>query len=126
MPPAPTPSIFDLRNRLVRAEAALRSIEKALDALFKRVNVNRKRDPELDAVLDALAAIRHGIEHSRGDRSRELQPEPRSPGIALSLEDVPPENDPTGEPEAVRIYTQDGDGEEKVLRAVIPTRLPEN
>lgn len=126
MPTGPPPSLYDLHNRLMRMEAALRATEKALEGLFQKLNVNRKRDPELDAVLEALAAIRHGIEHSRGDRSRELQPEPRSPGIALSLEDVPPENDPTGEPEAVRIYTQDGDGEEKVLRAVIPTRLPEN
>ena len=126
MPTGPPPSLHDLHNRLQRAEAALRAVERAIDALFKRLNVNRPRDPELDLVLEALADIRHGLEHARGDRSRELQPEPRSPGIALSIEDVPPENDPTGEPEAVRIYTQDGDGEAKVLRAVIPTKLPEN
>lgn len=124
--PAPVPTLYDLHNRLARAEAGLRAVEKALEVLFRKLNVNGKRDPELDAVLEALAAIRHGLEHSRGDRSRELQPEPRSPGIAFSIEDVPPENDPAGEPEAVRLYTQDGDGEEKVLRAVIPTKLPEN
>ena len=66
------PRLSPARNRLVRAEAALRSIERALDALFKRINVNRKRDPELDAVLDALAAIRHGLDHARGDRSKDV------------------------------------------------------
>ena len=126
MPTGPTPSIFDLRNRLVRAEAALRSIEKALDALFKRINVNRKRDPELDAVLDALAAIRHGLDHARGDRSKDVEPIPECPGIALSFEEVLPENDPTGEPEEVRLYTEDEGGEGRVLRAVIPAKLPEN
>ena len=125
MPTGPTPSIFDLRNRLVRAEAALRSIERALDALFRRVNVNRKRDPELDAVLDALAAIRHGLDYARGDRSKDVEPVTPPYEISMSAEDVAPENDPTGEPEEVRLYTEDEDGEGKVLRAVIPTKLPE-
>lgn len=125
MPAGPTPSIFDLRNRLVRAEAALRSIERALDALFRRINVNRKRDPEIDAVIETLAAIRHGLDHARGDRSKDLEPIPECPGIALSFEDVLPENDPGGEPEELRLYTEDEDGEGKVLRAVIPTKLPE-
>jgi hypothetical protein len=122
----PDPFLFDLHNRLARAEAGLRSVEKALEALFKRVNVNRKRDPELDAVLEALASILHGLEKTRGDRSNELRPEPECPGISMSVEDVTPENDPQGGPEAWRLYTQDGDGAEKVLRAVIPTKLPEN
>ena len=124
MPTGRDPSPYDLHNRLVRAEAGLRSVERALENLFRRVNVNRKRDPELDAVLEALAAIRHGLDHARGDRSKELRPEPVFHGISLSIEDVVPENDPTGEPEAVRLYTEDDEG--RKLAAVIPTKLPEN
>ena len=44
----------------------------------------------------------------------------------MSAEDVAPENDPSGEPEQVRLYTEDEGGEGRVLRAVIPTKLPEN
>lgn len=124
MPTGPTPSIFDLRNRLVRAEAALRSIERALDALFRKINVNRKRDAELDAVLEALAAIRHGLDHARGDRSKDLEPVTPPYEISMSAENVLPENDPTGEPEEVRLYTEDDDG--RKLAAVIPIKLPEN
>ena len=126
MPSGPPPSPYDLHNRLQRAEAGLRSVEKALEALFRKVNVNRKRDPELDAVIEALAAILHGLDRARGDRSRELWPVPECPAISMFVEDALPANDPTGEPEAVRLYTQDGDDEEKKLAAVIPTKLPEN
>lgn len=115
MPTGPAPSIFDLRNRLVRAEAALRSIERALDALFRRVNVNRKRDPELDAVVEALAAIRHGLDHARGDRSKDVEPvpEPLSFGADAGEDD-----------ESVRVHVSDERG--RRLAAVLPTKLPEN
>lgn len=125
MPVGPRPSPYDLHNRLQRAEAGLRATEKALAALFKRLNVNRPRDPELDLVLEALAAILHGLEHSRGDRSGELQPPARWPGMEMGVEDVRPENDPFGEPTAARVYTRDAGEKKRVLRAVIPTKLPE-
>lgn len=47
-------------------------------------------------------------------------------GMLFAVEDVAPENDPFGEPEAVRITTKDAGTGKKVLRAVIPTKLPEN
>jgi hypothetical protein len=126
VPAGPPPTPYDLHNRLKRTEAALRATEKALEALFRKVNVNRKRDPELDAVFAALAAILHALEHARGDRSGELQAERAPLEMSLSVEEVRPENDPFGEPEAVRLYTQDADDEEKKLAAVFPTKLPEN
>jgi hypothetical protein len=127
MPTGPRPTPCDLHNRLQRAEAGLRATEKALAALFKRLNVNRPRDPELDLVLEALAAILHGLEHSRGDRSGELQPEfkPEDYSMGLGIEEQRPENDPFGEPTAVRVYTRDAGEKKRVLRAVIPTKLPE-
>ena len=115
MPSGPTPSIYDLRSRLTRAEAALRSIERALDALFKRVNVNRKRDPELDAVLDALAAIRHGLDHARGDRSKDVEPAPEPLSFGADAEE---------DDESVRVHVSDERG--RRLAAVLPTKLPEN
>jgi len=126
LPTGPPPSPYDLANRLARAEAGLRATERALAALFKRLNVNRKRDPELDAVLEALAAILHGLEKARLDRSHELEP-PRQPcSMSLSAEVVMPENDPFGEPESIRIHTRDAGEKKRVLRAVIPTKATEN
>ena len=122
----PAPSPYNLYNRLQRAEAGLRATEKARDALFKRLNVNRRRHPELDPVIEALAAIPHGLDHARGDRSSELEPPPRCPEMSMFVEDVRPEDDPFGEPTAVELSTQDAGDSEKVLRAVIPTKLPEN
>lgn len=124
MPTGPPPSPYDLHNRLQRAEAGLRATERALASLFKRLNVNRPRDPELDLVLDTLAAILHGLEHARGDRSGELHPEPVPCEMGLSIEEERPENDPFGEPSAVRVYTRDAGEKKKVLRAVI-RKLPE-
>lgn len=115
MPSGPTPSIFDLRNRLTRAEAALRSIERALDALFKRINVNRKRDPELDAVIEALAAIRYGLDHARGDRSEDVEPEHEPLSFGADADE---------DEESVRVHVSDARG--RRLAAVIPTKLPEN
>lgn len=115
MPTGPAPSIFDLRNRLVRAEAALRSIERALDALFKRINVNRKRDPDLDAVLEALAAIRHGLDHARGDTSKDVEPEHEPLAFGADAEE---------DDESVRVHVSDERG--RRLAAVIPAKLPEN
>jgi hypothetical protein len=115
----PAPSAYDLHNRLKATEAALRATEKALRALFQRVNVNQPRDPEFDAVLEAFATILHGLEHARGDRSNELQPPPRPYELTMSAEDVPPENDPFGEPTAVKLFTQDAGETRKVLAAVI-------
>lgn len=109
------PTLFDLRNRLVRAEAGLRAVEKALDALFKRINVNRKRDAELDAVLEALAAIRHGLDHARGDRSKDVEPVPEPVSFGADAEE---------DDESVRVHVSDGSG--RRLAAVIPTKLPEN
>lgn len=126
MPSGPPPSPYDLHNRLAQAEAGLRSVEKALAVLFRKVNVNRPRDPELDAVLEALAAILHGLDKARGDRSNELRPSYSGADMSLTVEPVPPENDPAGEPEALRLYTQDADEKRKKLAAVIPTRLKEN
>ncbi len=126
MPSGPPPSPYDLANRLQRAEAGLRATERALAALFKRLNVNRPRDPELDLVLEALAAILHGLEHARGDRSGELEPEfkPEDFSMGLSIKEDRPENDPFGEPTAVRVYTRDAGEKKNVLRAVI-RKLPE-
>jgi hypothetical protein len=104
-----------IKARIVRAEAALRSIEKALDALFKRINVNRKRDPELDAVLEALAAIRHGLDYARGDRSKDVEPEHEPLAFGADAEE---------DDESVRVHVSDERG--RRLAAVIPTKLPEN
>lgn len=43
--------------------------------------------------------------------------------MLLSVEPVPPENDPFGEPTAVKVQTRDADEKKRVLRAVIPTRV---
>lgn len=126
MPPAPPPSPVDLHNRLIKSEAGLLAVEKALAALFKRINVNRPRDPELDAVLEALATMLHGLEKARLDRSNELEPPRQSCSMSLSAETVMPENDPFGEPEAIRVFTRDAGEKKKVLRAVFPTKEPEN
>lgn len=101
---------------------------KAIALLFRRINVNQKRDPELDAVIDTLAGILHGIEKARADRSLESPPprHSRDAEMSLTVEEVPPENDPFGEPESVLLSTRDAGSEKKVLRAVIPTKLPEN
>lgn len=127
LPTGPPPSPYDLHNRLQRAEAGLRASERALAALFKRLNVNRPRDPEFDAVLDALAAVLHGLEHARGDRTGELEPEPVPFSMGMTIEEERPENDPYGKPTAVRVYTRDAGERKKVLRAVIrkPSETPD-
>jgi hypothetical protein len=104
-----------IKARLVRAEAALRSIERALDALFRRINVNRKRDPELDAVIDALAAIRHGLDHARGDRSKDVEPEHEPLSFGADADE---------DEESVRVHVSDARG--RRLAVVLPTKLPEN
>lgn len=126
MPSGPPPSPYDLHNRLQRAEAGLRATERALAALFGKLNVNRPRGPEVDLVLEALAAILHGLDQARGDRSGELQPEfkPEDYSMGLSVQEDRPENDPFGEPTAVRVYTRDAGETKKTLRAVI-RKLPE-
>ena len=119
MPVGPPPSVYDLHNRLRQTEAALRFIEKALATLFRRVNVNRRHDPELDAVLGALAAILHGLDHARGDRAGELSPPPPPGGYGLRLRIEE-------SPDAVRVITQNAGEKHETLAAVIPTKLPEN
>lgn len=115
MPAGPAPSPYDLHNRIRQTEAALRSTEKALASLFRKVNVNRKRDPELDVILDALAAILHGLKHARGDRSGELQDPARGGGVSigLRLEDEMPAITPAGRSTRLRIVTTDSDGAER-------------
>lgn len=110
MPSGPPPSPYDLHNRLQRAEAGLRATERALAALFKRLNVNRPRDPELDAVLAALAAILHALEHARGDRSGELQPPSGEWGMTLEGEEEMAVITPFGRSTRLRLLTRDGDG----------------
>ena len=117
------PSPYDLHNRLKRAEAALRSVEKALEKLFRRVNVNHKRDPELDAVIDTLAGILRALEHSRGDRSGELSPPSSEWGMTLEEEDVMPSVTSLGRSMRLRLVAKDPSG---VERRSDPIDVPED
>lgn len=112
MPSGPPPSPHELHNRLVKAEAGIRSVEKALEALFRKVNVNRRRDPELDAVLEALAAMLHGLEKARFDRSAELTPRRVPLEMSATFVDEMPSVTPLGRSRRLRIVARDADGTE--------------
>lgn len=121
--PSQPPDPYALANRLAVAEAKLAAVERALRALFHRVNVNRPGAPEVavDRLLLALAEVLGGLERVTNHPPPELRPPSRGFSATLSVgEELPavgPEGrgvqrtvrieDPLGEREA-RLFVPEG------------------
>lgn len=92
MRPGPPPDTYALANRLAVAEAKLAAVERALRALFRRVNVNRPGAPEvvLDRLLLSLAELLAGIEQAQANPPNQVRApyRPCQIGLSASAEEV--------------------------------------